>query len=78
MTARNGDTLRVDRKDCKGDPEFTLSDSEMHVKAANLMQYGGLSDADSRSLCDEILSLPAGNSTPALFNDFIEAIGLTG
>jgi len=78
VTARNGDTLTVDRKDCKGDPEFALSDSEMRVKAANLMQYGGLSDADSRSLCDEILSLPAGNSTPALFNDFIEAIGLTG
>ena len=74
VTTRNGDTLAVDRKDCKGDPELALSDSEMRVKAASLMQYGGMSEAGSRSLCDEILSLPASNSPPDLFIDFIKSL----
>ena len=77
MTTQRGDVIAVERKDCKGDPELALDESEMRVKASNLMQFGGLSEADSQDLCDEVLSLP-GNpaATPTLFGAFIQALGV--
>ncbi len=78
VTTRGGATLTAGRVDCKGDPELALSDPEMRLKAGDLMRHGGLSDADSLSLCDEILSLPAVHSTPSIFSDFIEAVVLPG
>ena len=75
VTTQQGDVISVERKDCKGDPELALDESEMRVKASNLMQFGGLSDADSQGLCDEVLSLPGNPATPTLFSAFIRALG---
>ena len=76
VTTRNGDVLAAARKDCKGDPEFALNESEMRVKAINLMRFAGLSKTDSEAKCDEVLSLPTGTGKPALFSAFINTIGL--
>ena len=68
-----GETLTVERKDCKGDPELVLDESEMRVKAMNLMQSGGLGEADSAARCDLVLSLPGSSETPGLFGEFIDS-----
>jgi len=74
VTTRNGDVVTVERKDCKGDPELAPDESEMRVKAVNLMRYGGFDEATAEAKCDEVLSLPTSNDKPALFSAFIEAI----
>ncbi len=71
-----GETLTVERKNCKGDPEFMLNESEMRVKAMNLMQSGGLGEADSAARCDRVLSLPDSSETPGLFGKYIDFIGV--
>jgi 2-methylcitrate dehydratase PrpD len=76
VTTGSGETLAVERKDCKGDPELAMTESEMRVKAMNLMQYGGLSEAEAAARCDLVLSLPGSNKTPNLFSEFIDSIGI--
>ena len=72
----NGDTLAVERKDCRGDPELALTESEMRTKAMDLMQFGGLSESAAATRCDLVLSLPGSNKTPKLFSEFINTIGV--
>ena len=74
VTTQNEDVVTAERKDCKGDPELALDDSEMRVKAMNLMQYGGLSEVVSEAKCNEVLSLPTSTHTSTLFSAFIETI----
>ncbi|MCZ6881907.1 MAG: MmgE/PrpD family protein [Gammaproteobacteria bacterium] len=76
LTTSSGKTLAVERKDCKGDPELALDESEMRVKAMNLMQFGGLIESEAAARCDLILSLPGNNETPKLFSEFIDSIGV--
>ena len=73
LTTSSGKTLAVERKDCKGDPELALDESEMRVKAMNLMQFGGLIESEAAARCDLILSLPGNNETPKLFSEFIDS-----
>ena len=75
VTTKNGDVLAAQRKDCKGDPELALDESEMRVKAINLMRFGGLGEAASEAKCNEVLSLPTSRDKSTLFSDFIKAIG---
>jgi len=75
VTTQNGGVISAERKDSKGDPELALDESEMRVKAMNLMQFGGLSEAASEAKCNEVLSLPMSTHTSTLFSAFIEAIG---
>jgi 2-methylcitrate dehydratase PrpD len=76
VTTGNGETLAVERKDCKGDPELALDESEMRVKAMGLMRFGGLNESESSARCDLVLSLPGSNKTPELFSEFIDSIGI--
>ena len=76
VTTGNGDTLAVERKDCRGDPELALTESEMRTKAMDLMQFGGLSESAAATRCDLVLSLPGSNKTPKLFSEFINTIGV--
>ena len=72
----DGETLAVERKDCKGDPELALDEFEMRVKAMDLMRFGGLSESEATARCDLVLSLPDSNKTPKLFSEFIDSIGI--
>ncbi len=76
VTTQNGDVVAAERKDCKGDPELALDESEMRNKAINLMRYGGLDETDSEAKCDEVMSLPTSTRKSAIFNAFTRAIGL--
>ncbi len=76
VTKQNGDVVAVERKDCKGDPELALDESEMRNKAINLMRYGGLDETDSEAKCDEVMSLPTSTGKSAIFNAFTRAIRL--
>ncbi|MFV2031123.1 MAG: MmgE/PrpD family protein [Gammaproteobacteria bacterium] len=76
VTTGDGEILSVERKDCRGDPELALNDSEMRIKASNLMQYGGLSEAASQALCEQVLSLPTSTAPPALFSAFLDRLGI--
>ena len=73
----SGATFSTQRTDCKGDPELALSDGEMREKANGLMQYAGLSKDRSAELCDQILSLPDGATTPDLSSAFLDYIGVS-
>jgi len=76
VTTSSGDILTVERKDCKGDPELALDESEVRVKAMDLMRFGGLSEPEAAARCDLVLSLPGSNKTPELFSEFIDSIGI--
>lgn len=76
VTTSDGETLAVERKNCKGDPELALTESEIRVKAMDLMRFGGLSESESSARCDLVLSLPGSNKTPKLFSEFIDSIGI--
>ena len=67
-----GQTFKVSRKDCKGDPEAKLDDDEMRVKAMGLLAYSGLDDNAASAVCDAILSLPSSPTKPELFQNFLE------
>lgn len=75
VTIANGEVLTAERKDCKGDPELALDESEMRIKAINLMQFGGLSETASMAICNEVLSLPTSRHKSTLFSAFIKAVG---
>lgn len=72
----DGAQLQTARKDCKGDPELALDAEEMRTKAMGLFVYGGLDEADARTLCDEILSLPNAGQTPNIFTHFMHHLGI--
>ena len=76
VTTQQGDVISAERKDCKGDPELALDESEMRVKAVNLMRFGGFDQTTAEAKCDEVLSLPTSNGIPVLFSAFIKTIGL--
>jgi 2-methylcitrate dehydratase PrpD len=77
VTTVDGETLAVERKDCKGDPELALNETEMRTKAMDLLQYGGLSEAEATDRCDTVLSLPDSSVSARLFSQFIESIGVS-
>jgi 2-methylcitrate dehydratase PrpD len=67
----SGDRFKVSRKDCKGDPELALDNSEMRSKALGLLQYGGLDENTANLLCDSVLSMPTASEPAPLFSSFI-------
>lgn len=71
VKTKGGEPLRTQRKDCKGDPELALNDQEMHDKAANLIQYDGVSEEESMTICDQILQMPKSASLSTVFSQFI-------
>jgi len=73
--AETGDSFKVSRKDCKGDPELALDRDEMRAKAMGLLQYGGLDPERATVLCDEILTMPTTLGTPPIFSDFMRHLG---
>ena len=75
VTTQDGSVVAATRKDCKGDPELALDESEMRVKAINLMRYGGLDETASEAKCNEVLSLPTSSEKVSLFSAFIKTIG---
>jgi len=75
VTKQNGDVVAVERKDCRGDPELALDESELRNKAINLMRYGGLDETASEAKCNEVLSLPTSSEKVSLFSAFIKTIG---
>lgn len=77
VTTSSGEILGAERKDCKGDPELALSESEMLSKAMNLMQYSGLDAIEAAARCDAVMGLPGSSSPPRLFSDYIETIRVT-
>jgi 2-methylcitrate dehydratase PrpD len=76
VTTQDGDVVAAERKDCKGDPELALDESEMRVKAIDLMRFAGLRKTESEVKCDEVLSLPMSTEKLTLFSSFINTIGL--
>jgi len=67
----SGERYRVSRKDCKGDPELSLENTEMHAKALGLLRFGGLDNSVANRVCDSVLSMPTNISPCPLFSDFI-------
>jgi len=78
VTKQNGDVVAVERKDCRGDPELALDESELRNKAINLMRYGGLDETASEARCDEVLSLTKSAEKTTIFSTFTRSIGLDG
>ena len=74
VTTDSGQSFKVSRKDCKGDPELALDAKEMRDKAKSLLQYGGLDDAKANRVCDQILNLPETSVSPTIFSDFLHHI----
>ena len=74
VSMSNGNSFEASRKDCKGDPELALSESEMRGKAIGLMTYGGLSEVAAEEICGFILSLPGSSEPINLFTDFIASL----
>lgn len=72
----SGKIFDVSRKNCKGDPELALSESEMREKAVNLMMYGGLDESTATDACKSILSLPDSHSEVKIFSQFISTLNL--
>ena len=76
VTTQNGNVIAAERKNCKGDPELALNESETRIKAINLMRYGGLDETASEAKCDEVLSLPTSTGKSAIFSAFTRVIGV--
>ncbi|MDJ0777986.1 MAG: MmgE/PrpD family protein [Gammaproteobacteria bacterium] len=72
----SGQSLKVSRRDCRGDPELALSAAEMRAKAEGLLAFAGLGADDAARVCDAVLALPASESSPAMFSDFIATLDL--
>ncbi len=75
--AESGESFKVSRKDCKGDPELALTSDEMRAKAIGLLQYGGLEQDAANRICDDILAMPATPKTPYIFTRFIKYLDKT-
>lgn len=75
--AESGESFKVSRKDCKGDPELALDNDEMRSKAVGLLQYGGLDQGAANRVCDDVLAMPTTRETPQVFSAFIQHLGMT-
>ena len=75
--AESGESFKVSRKDCRGDPELPLGGKEMRRKAIGLLQYGGLEQEAANRICDDILALPAARETAHVFTAFMRHLGMT-
>lgn len=60
----DGSRLEARREHCRGDPEAALSADEMTAKARELMNFGGLNDADE--VIGRVLDMAGGGPAPAL------------
>jgi 2-methylcitrate dehydratase PrpD len=60
----DGSTLVSERKDCKGDPEAPMSESELIAKARRLMAFGGVTGIDE--LIQGILAMADDGPCPRL------------
>lgn len=69
-----GESYKVSRKDCKGDPELALENDEMRSKAMGLLQYGGLDESRANQVCDQVLAMPAEQSPAPVFSNFIKQL----
>ena len=74
VTKSNGEQLHTERKDCKGDPELALSDSDMRTKAVGLLRFAGIEEGRAEDICEEVLSLPTVKPCPTLFRNFLDHI----
>jgi 2-methylcitrate dehydratase PrpD len=74
VITESGQSFKVSRKDCKGDPELALDGDEMRVKAMGLLLYGGLSKSQADSLCDSVLAMPGSTWESTIFSDFINHV----
>lgn len=72
----DGNGFEASRTDCKGDPEFALTDAEMRTKAKGLMAYGGLNADAAEAICESILSLPTNKEDVKVFSQFISFLDL--
>ncbi len=70
----DGRDLSSVRIDCKGDPELPLSDDEMINKARSLLDFGGLSAAQSDAVVNDVLGLADGVSNSHLMDGFMQHI----
>ena len=69
-----GESFKVSRRDCKGDPELALDDDEMRNKAMGLLNYGGLSESEAGQLCDSVLAMSTDKHPNTVFRDFIKHV----
>ncbi len=60
----DGSRVEARRDICRGDPEAALSAEEMTAKARELMNFGGLNDADG--VIGRVLDMAGGGPPPAL------------
>ena len=70
----SGESIKVSRRDCRGDPELALDDDEMRDKALELLRYGGLNASQAGRLCDNVLAMPTNKNLFDLFPDFIKHV----
>ena len=70
----SGESFKVSRRDCKGDPELALTNDEMRDKASGLLRFGGLSESEVNQLCDCVLAMPTDKRPVLLFSDFINHV----
>lgn len=76
VTTSSGETFKISRKDCRGDPELPLDAVEMRDKAQGLLQFGGMDQRRAGEFCDFILSLPSHSGSSSVFADFIEHLDI--
>ena len=62
VTTMNGEVLTETRNVCKGDPEASLSESEMLSKAEMLLSYGGFTSSQTKALIHTIMDMPNNKS----------------
>jgi len=71
VISTSGAGFKVSRRDCKGDPELALDNTEMRSKALGLLRYAGLDETAAKRVCDSVLGMPASAEPTTLFSDFI-------
>jgi hypothetical protein len=74
VVTESGESFKISRKDCKGDPELALDNDEMRDKAMGLLQYGGLDKNQAGQLCDSVLAMPSNMSPISIFPEFIKHV----
>jgi hypothetical protein len=77
VATESGASIKISRKDCKGDPELALDNDEMRSKAMGLLQYGGLDESQANQVCDKVLNMPAAANSSDSFKNFISHIGIS-
>ena len=74
VVTESGESFKISRKDCKGDPELALDNDEMRDKAMGLLQYGGLDKNQAGQLCDSVLAMPSNMRPISIFPEFIKHV----